>query len=381
MAGIYLHIPFCKKRCIYCDFYSTTFGKEIRERYVEALVHELILRKCEVFNDTINTIYFGGGTPSLLSINEIGYLLSTIQKHYRVSQEAETTLEANPDDITHTFSRDLIKLGVNRISLGIQTFSSELLTFLNRRHTSAQAENAVNVLHENGFNNISIDLIYGLPHQTLHQWTQDVTYALSLPITHLSSYALSYEPGTKMKQLLQKGEITPQSDETLVQMYHILNELTTQKGFCRYEISNFSLPNYYSRHNTSYWNFTPYIGVGCGAHSYDGKSTRRANLPNIKKYIESVSKKEDAPHSVECLNQTERLEEYIMLSLRTAQGFSLKHIQTHCSPRTLQVLYRKMHTHQNQGHATLTRDEYFCLTTAGIMIADYIISDLLSTLD
>lgn len=380
MAGIYIHIPFCKQRCIYCDFYSTTFGEEIKQKYVEAVQTELRIRCNELHSTNIQTIYFGGGTPSLLSPHQIKSILKTIHSFYCVDAVAEITLEANPDDITTDYVIELRRIGINRVSLGTQTFSPTLLQFLRRRHTAVQAKNAVTTLFKNGIDNISIDLIYGLPNQDISTWQEDLTTAFQLPISHLSSYALSYETGTAITHLLDTGKIQERTDEELTEMYQMLCDTALSKGFEQYEISNFSRPGFHSRHNSSYWQFLPYLGIGSGAHSYDGNKIRRNNLPDIKGYINNLTKGNDAPFEKEILSDSELIDEFIMLSLRTTNGLSLTDFKKKSTSTDFCKIEGLVHRYINNGDGYISEKGNFCFTTKGFLISDYLISEILSKL-
>lgn len=381
MAGIYIHIPFCKQRCIYCDFYSTTFGEEIKQKYVEAVQAELRIRSNEIPDKKVQTIYFGGGTPSLLSPLQIELILTTIQQLFHVEKEAEITLEANPDDINTNYVEALKRIGINRVSLGTQTFSPELLRILRRRHTAEQAKEAVMTLFNNGITNISIDLIYGLPGQDLKTWQEDLAKAFELPITHISSYALSYEPGTAITQMLEAGKIKESADEILTQMYRELCDTARLNGFAQYEISNFSRPGYHSRHNSSYWQFLPYLGIGSGAHSYDGNRIRRNNLPDIKGYIQNLSMGEDAPFDSEVLNESELLDELIMLSLRTSKGILIVDLKQKCGEKVFTKVEKLTLKYIDNQYGEISPEGYFYFTTKGFIISDYLISEILSKLD
>lgn len=286
MAGIYIHIPFCKSRCKYCDFFSTTM-LEMREKYIMALVQEIEQRKNYLPTKDIYTIYFGGGTPSLMEVTQLETVLQAIYNNYNVEKGAEITLEANPGDLTAEKLQALRKMGFNRLSIGIQSFSNEMLQRIGRRHTAEQAISAVQLARDAGFNNMSIDLIYGLPGQTMENWKEEVTHAIALDVEHISAYCLSYEEGTPLTQMLHKGEILEIDEDIENQMYDYLVNTLKTNGLRRYEVSNFCKDNYYSQHNSSYWNNTPYIGLGAGAHSYNGLS-RQWNISNLKSYIDGV---------------------------------------------------------------------------------------------
>ena len=369
MAGIYIHIPFCRSRCIYCDFYSTTLGRDTMLSYAHALEQEIQHRRQYIKGTRVHTLYIGGGTPSLLPPEALQRIFSSVSECFSLDADAEVTIEANPDDVTPAWMESIRQTPVNRISMGAQTFSDRLLRFLGRRHTSRQTVNAVQTCKEAGITNISLDLIYGLPGQTMHDWQSDVGQALSLGITHLSAYALSYEEGTPLDVMLRKGDIQEADEELSRQMYNHLIAATRQAGFLHYEISNFARPGFHSRHNSSYWQGIPYLGLGAGAHSYDGLRTRRANLSDIKSYIAA---KDDVPHEEEILSDDERYDEFIMTRLRTSTGIPLDHLpsddRNYCLKQAAPHLAKKL---------LEVRDGHLCLTQEGIFTSNNIISDLM----
>lgn len=370
--GIYLHFPFCRSRCIYCDFYSTTLGEDVMVKYVRALEREMSLRRQFIKGTRVHTIYIGGGTPSLLPAHLLKELFEAISQHFTIDADAEVTIEANPDDVTQEWLKGLSDTPVNRISMGAQTFNDQLLHLLRRRHNARQTIDAVEVCKEAGITNISLDLIYGLPGQTFENWQHDVQLALSLGIKHLSAYALSVEPGTPLASSPFTGELEGVRYEELSRkMYDHLMSATKQAGFLHYEISNFAKPGYHSRHNSSYWQGTPYLGLGAGAHSYDGKRTRRANLPDIKAYIERLNA-QDAPNETEELNDEELYNEFIMTRLRTSKGIPLNELSE--EDRQYCLALAEPHMKHRLLHI---QDEHLRLTKEGILTSNDIISDLL----
>ena len=308
MSMIYLHVPFCTSRCIYCDFYSTTQSATVRHEYVNAACAELANRKSYLADRHIQSIYFGGGTPSQLQIKEIAILLDSINKHYDIDTNAEITLEANPDDVTPDFAHNLRNLGFNRVSLGVQSFNDQILKMLNRRHDAATAQKAVHTLQQAGLDNISIDLIYGLPTQLLQDFSLDLQKAFSLPIKHLSTYALSIEQGTLLQRKIQSNELAETDEDTFIAEYEIMMQQAHAHGFEHYEISNFALPGFESRHNSGYWNNTPYLGIGPGAHSFNGTDERQYNEPNLGKYISAAGL---PPHTIEHLTLSDQFDEQV----------------------------------------------------------------------
>jgi len=329
MAGIYIHIPFCKQRCTYCDFY-TEVAPQFIPTFIDSVVKELHIRK-EYLNDApIETIYFGGGTPSILNYEQFKIIFDAIYELYTISEQPEITFEANPDDLTLDFLRSMQALPFNRLSLGIQSFDDGDLKRINRRHTSMQSVNAVKNAQAAGFDNISIDLIYGLPFQTIASWERQLDTALNLNIQHLSAYGLTYEEGTVLWKQREKGEIETVDDTEMNRMYLLLLEKVKQKGFEAYEISNFALPGFRSRHNSSYWKQEPYLGVGPSAHSYDLIS-RQWNVSSIKEYIKSIDNNSDF-FERELLSLYDRYNDFVMVSLRTSDGLDIELMKKEFGP-------------------------------------------------
>ena len=371
---IYLHVPFCARRCIYCDFYSTTLSEEVRKQYVKAAQRELKERVSYLPSSHIRTIYLGGGTPSQLSTEEITSLLDCIRAYYNVASDAEITLECNPDDITQAFAQTIKEIGINRVSLGVQSFDDEILRLLNRRHDAKEAEEAVRTLYENGLNNISIDLIYGLPRQDVASFSTDLKKAFSLPIKHLSSYALSVEKGTPLAKRIEEKALEVASEETFVKEYTLLMEQAEKHGFIHYEISNFALQGFESKHNSGYWDGTPYLGIGPGAHSFDG-TNRRYNLPQLLDYIQQ-SEQGIFPHQTELLKDYERYNEWIFTSLRTSKGLSLQLTERRYGHEGLNYLLKNAQPHISSGRI-IKEDNHLKIARDSIMVSDDIISDLM----
>lgn len=315
MAGIYIHIPFCKSRCAYCDFYSTT-ELPLRTRYVDALIREYELRKHEL-TEPVHTIYLGGGTPSQLKTEDVARLLQALP----VAEVEELTLEANPQDITPEKLTAWRDAGVNRLSIGIQSFHNRTLRRLGRRHDAAAAFRAVDMAKRYGFTNLSIDLMYATPEHTMEEWKDDILEAISLDVPHISTYCLMYEENTPLYDLLKQGRVKELDEELVNRMYALLCEGMREAGYKHYEVSNFARPGFESRHNSNYWNDTPYIGLGAGAHSYDRK-VRRANNPDLMAYLGALMK-DDVPHTDEVLTDNDRYNEQIMLGLRTSNGVAI----------------------------------------------------------
>ena len=371
-TGLYIHVPFCEKRCVYCSFYSTVHGKEERDAFVRTLAKELAFRH----NDApISTLYFGGGTPSQLDDEEMEAVFSAIHRHCVLSPHAEITFEANPDDISQQKVVHLRQLGVNRISLGVQSFDDRRLRFLNRRHTAQQALDAIDILRTKGIENISIDLIFGLPGQQLTDWNKELAQAFELPITHLSAYSLMYEKGTPLYYARERGAVKECDEETSLSMFQMLCTSAQCAGFEQYEISNFARPGYRSRHNSSYWHGIPYLGLGPGAHSYDGKNCRRVNDYSLRRYMEAERAKTfaDVPHTLEKLSADECYDELICTRLRTCEGLSLQEVPA--SRRS--ALLRMARPHIDGGRLELDADNHLRLTASGIFVSDDVMSDLM----
>ncbi len=373
MAGIYIHIPFCSQRCSYCNFFSVVSINLLNE-VIDAIIKEFSIRKDYLKNEPVQTIYFGGGTPSLLTIQQIEKLLNTIYKNFPVEKNAEITFEANPDDLTEKYLSDLKKLGINRLSIGIQSFDDNKLKILNRRHNAFQAVEAVRVAQRSGFNNISIDLIYGLPFQSLIEWENDLDKAFSLPIQHLSAYALTFEEKTLLLKQKEKKLIEPADEELMIKMYELLLNKSNQNGFDAYEISNFSLPEFYSRHNSSYWTQTPYLGIGPSAHSFNGFS-RQWNVASIHKYIERIMKN-NSFFEQEILSLQDRYNEYVLLGLRTKNGINIVELEQNFGIELKNFCLENIKTFIDN-EKVYRYGSFLRLTTAGKLISDTIIAQLM----
>ena len=373
MAGIYIHVPFCKTRCAYCDFFSTTLH-DMKSRYVDALCQELVMRRNYLHDAPIDTLYFGGGTPSQLSESDFHSIFNQIEKVYGLEACEEITLEANPDDLTDDYVEMLTTLPFNRISMGIQTFHEPTLQLIGRRHTAQEAIEAVRRCQQHGFTNISIDLIYGLPGETLEQWKEDLLMAFSLKVQHLSAYHLTYEQGTRLWQMLQRKEICEVDEDTSVELFRILCEEMQKAGYEHYEISNFALPNFRSRHNSAYWHEVPYLGCGPGAHSFDGDS-REWNVSSLPKYIEALEQGQ-RNYEQETLDKDTRYNEFIMTRLRTCEGFSLNDLQQRFGQAYHDYCLHLATPYMRQG-LLLQKENTLRLSREGIFVSDDIISDLM----
>lgn len=323
MSGIYIHIPFCKQACHYCDFhFSTSMGK--KEAMISALQKELVLRKSEFKDEVVETIYFGGGTPSVLTSEEINSIIQSVYENYKVVENPEITLEANPDDLSNDKIIQLANSPINRLSIGIQSFFDEDLKLMNRAHSSEEAIESLSVATRH-FDNISIDLIYGMPNMTNERWQENIKKALSFNIPHISSYVLTIEPKTTLANFIERGIIKPLDDEVAQEHFNLLLEKMEVAGFESYEISSFGKPGYFSKNNTSYWLGRKYMGIGPSAHSFDGLH-RGWNVKNNPKYIKSIENNE-LPMELETLSKTDRYNEYVMTGLRTIWGVSLSKIE------------------------------------------------------
>lgn len=324
MSGIYIHIPFCKQACHYCDFHFSTSMKK-KDDMVLALAKEIAMRKNEFSTEIIETIYFGGGTPSVLSNDEINFLIAEVYKNYKVVENPEITLEANPDDLSTERIFELSKSPINRLSIGIQSFYEEDLKMMNRAHNSAEAINCLTEATKY-FDNISLDLIYGIPGLTDEMWKKNIETALSFGIPHISSYALTVEPKTALRKLIDTGKIAEPQDEVASNHFMILVETLQKNGFIHYELSNFGKEGYFSKNNSAYWLGKKYIGIGPSAHSYDGEK-RGWNIANNSLYLKSIQN-DELPIETEILTISDRYNEYIMTGLRTIWGVSLERIET-----------------------------------------------------
>lgn len=374
MAGLYIHIPFCKSRCIYCGFYSTT-NMALRQRYVDAVCKEIVLRgtRREARDEKLETIYLGGGTPSQLTVEQLKQLFLIIDKVYGVEQVKEVTIECNPDDITEDYATKISQLPVNRVSMGAQTFDDHRLHFLHRRHTASQVPEAIRRLREVGITNISIDLMYGFPGETLDDWRRDIEAALTLNVEHLSAYCLMVEEGTALyKQMRnEKKEVRNDSTEELErQMYELLIDRLTTAGYEHYEISNFARPGFRSHHNSSYWQDVPYVGIGAAAHSYDGHQ-RSWNVSDISQYIKGIENGLSVFES-EDLDADTRYNDRITVALRTCEGLRLDEL----SEQQRNYLLRSARRYVDDGLLQLT-GTHIRLTRRGLFVSDMVMSDLM----
>ena len=374
MAGLYIHIPFCASRCIYCGFYSTT-RLDLRQQYVDALIRELVeVGKSKMLkDDSISTVYLGGGTPSQLTIPQLHQLFDAIYIYNKVESGAEVTIEMNPDDVSVPYADTLRQLGINRVSMGAQTFDDERLRWLNRRHTVAQVGQAVTILRAAGIRNISIDLMYGFPDETIDDFVRDIDEAIKLDVEHISAYCLMIEEGTELYCRYGDKRVREYDDskeETERKMYELLIDKLTAAGYEHYEISNFARPSFRSRHNSSYWTGVPYIGLGAAAHSFDGH-LRSWNVSDIQQYIAAVNRDERL-NEEEVLSATDFYNERVMLGLRTCEGVDLSALsddeRNYCIQEAQPFL---------SDDILLLTDNRLVLTKKGLFVSDYVISSLM----
>ncbi|HEY0666625.1 MAG TPA: radical SAM family heme chaperone HemW [Sphingobacteriaceae bacterium] len=372
MAGIYLHVPFCKQACHYCDFHFVT-SLRYKEDMLDAMKKELRLRKGFFGPEQIETIYFGGGTPSVLTAEEIKSILNEITELYPVANHAEITLEANPDDLNAQKVKALSGSPINRFSIGVQSFFDADLCWMNRPHNAVEAESSIKRAQDSGFENITIDLIYGFPLLTDEKWRSNIQKALELEVPHISSYSMTVEPRTALASFINKGKQVSMDDAQSAAQFIVLMDLLNKGGFEHYEISNFAKSGFYSKHNSNYWKGEKYIGIGPSAHSYNGE-TRSWNIANNNKYLEALNKG-IIPETVEELSQLDKVNEYIMTSLRTIWGLDLGRIASEfgtdyrsMTEKSIQIFLEKDQLKRN--------DNIVTLTTSGKLFADHIASEL-----
>lgn len=373
MAGIYIHIPFCRTRCHYCDFYTTTQLKR-KPELVNALTRELELRKDWLQNEKIQTIYFGGGTPSLLLIEEVSQILDTIYKHFSIAKNAEITLEANPDDLTEKQIQLLAKTPLNRMSIGIQSFHNHQLQLMNRRHSAQDAVNAVKRAQDAGFNNLSVDLIYGLPESNLSLWEKSLEQVKALDIQHVSAYHLTYEKGTVFDVKARQDKIIPCSEDESILQFRTLIAWAAQNDFIHYEISNFGRRGYFSQHNTSYWQQQKYLGIGPSAHSYNIES-RTWNASNLSVYLDEIEKGK-LPFEQEILSETDKFNEFLITSLRTRWGINLDVLEKQFGQDKKEWLQQKAKPYI-EGNKLYVRDNSLILTDEGVFVSDMVLAELM----
>ncbi len=363
MGGLYIHIPFCKTRCHYCDFYKTT-DLTLVDELIEALEVEFQQRKKELEGIEFTTIYFGGGTPTILQTEQIQQLIDSLQQYYKVAPEAEITLECNPDDLSPAYLRQLKETSINRLSIGTQSFRDCDLVMMNRRHAGMQAINAVRYAQQFGYRNISIDLIYGLPKMSLTEWRQNILRAIDLDVPHISAYHLTYHEGTVFFERLKKNTLKEIPDELSLEQFKLLKKELEEKGYEHYEISNFAKEKAYSKHNRAYWERKAYLGFGPSAHSYT-LTNRRWNVESVEQYIDALKNDEEF-FEIEKLTEQDQYNDYIITSLRTQWGISRSYIQQNFDAEYLshfaeqvQKFIDSNHVNEQEGNYTLTTEGYF----------------------
>jgi len=368
--GIYIHIPFCKQKCHYCDFHFSTSLKN-KEDLITCLLKEIEIQKSYLNEEIVETIYFGGGTPSFLDSLEIRRILDKVYAEFDVISNPEITLEGNPDDFTFQKLQELKQAGINRLSIGIQSFNDVDLTWMNRAHNSNQATKCVQDAQRLGFDNITIDLIYGLPEMTIEAWELNLQKAINLNVQHISAYNLTVEKGTALHHFVKTGKSKPVNDESSAEQFKILIQTLEENGFIQYEISNFGKENYFSKHNSSYWKRKFYLGIGPSAHSFNG-NTRQWNVANNAKYIKAINAGE-VPFELEKLSKNDRYNEYILLGLRTIWGCEFDYVKSEFGEERLRNLKEQLLNYSDQINID---EQSFSLNQKGKVFADRIASEL-----
>ncbi|KXX67375.1 radical SAM family heme chaperone HemW [Flammeovirga sp. SJP92] len=374
MSGIYLHIPFCKQACHYCDFHFSTSLKT-KDLVLESMIAEIEMQK-EFLSKKIQTIYFGGGTPSILSTYELGKLLDSIHKNFIVDNDnLELTLEANPDDLTSPKLKELSSLGVNRLSIGLQSFHEPHLKLMNRAHNAEESKQCVKLAQDAGFSNLTIDLIYGIPAPNHSIWKKDLETALELDVPHISSYCLTVEQKTALGKWAKTGKFKPAEDEFAAEQFEYLVETLKQNGYEQYEISNFAKEGFYSKHNSAYWQGKPYLGIGPGAHSFDGKKLRQYNVSNNPKYYKSILEHHQLDCEVEHLTRRDGINEYLLTTLRTSWGCNIEHLKEVYQFDLMKEKEKELEKMDASGWL-VWKGNKLILSESGKLFADQISSDL-----
>jgi len=373
MAGIYIHIPFCRQKCYYCDFYKTV-NTSLTDKFISSLKSEIVERKDYLEKETVETIYFGGGTPSVLTPVQTEDILNVLAKEFSISEIPEITFEANPDDLSKIYLKEIRQTGINRLSIGIQSFQNEILKKMNRRHDKGQAIEAIELAADTGFKNISADLIYGLPGLTIEQWKSNLSQIFQLPVQHLSAYHLTYHEGTAFYTWLKKGTLKELEEPESILQFETLVELAENFGFEQYEISNFAMNKLYSKHNTSYWMGIPYLGLGPSAHSFNGLS-RRWNISHVENYISSIEKG-NSYFEEEKLSENEKYNEFILTRIRTIWGISSIDLQQRFGSEKRNYFQNIIEKYIKSGLAT-QENEIYRLTKKGLFISDEIMANLM----
>jgi oxygen-independent coproporphyrinogen-3 oxidase len=372
LASIYIHIPYCKQACTYCDFHFR-IAQNDKEEMLQSIEKEIKIRQSYLNDSKVSSIYFGGGTPSILDKDEIKSLIHTIYNYFKIDPDSEITLECNPDDLDKNKLLELKEIGINRLSIGIQSFDDSDLKFMNRSHNAKEALSCIQYAKESGFDNITIDLIYGLPNQSNENWKKNLAKMLSLDIQHFSAYSLTVEPKTKLKHLIDKKLVTPLDDKITVEHFNTLLEIANENNFIHYEISNFGKEGFFSNHNTAYWKNKHYLGVGPSAHSFNG-SSRQWNISSNKQYIKNINGN-DSYFEVEQLSNTQQYNEYIFTALRTIWGVELEYINKQYGAEALNYFKKQVLRWENKEKIKQEKNTY-TLTKKGKLYADAIASDL-----
>ena len=373
MSGIYIHIPFCRQKCYYCDFYKTV-NTSLNKYFLEALKKEILQQKDYLENYPIETIYFGGGTPSVLTENELSEILKFIHNEFLVTSDVEITFEANPDDLTNSYLKSIYNAGINRLSIGIQSFQNEHLKSMNRRHNAGQAIESVVNADKIGIKNISVDLIYGLPKLTNKDWSASLIQVFQLPVNHLSAYHLTYHKGTAFYTWLKKGTLTELKESDSISQFNLLVEVTKKNGFEQYEISNFAKNKMYSNHNTAYWLGKNYLGLGPSAHSFNGTS-RRWNVSHVESYIKAIENKQSY-FEEEILSENEKYNEYILTRIRTIWGVSIDFIQDNFGEEKSNYFKRNIKKYQSS-NLVIQENGVYTLSGKGLFVSDEIMANLM----
>ena len=373
MAGIYIHIPFCRQKCYYCDFYKTV-NTSLQHDFIGALKNEAKVRKNYLNDEMVETIYFGGGTPSVLTAAEIAEILAVLNDEFKVNSDAEITFEANPDDLSNDYLKALKQEGINRLSIGIQAFQNRHLEKMNRRHNAAQAVEAIENAAKNGFSNLSADLIYGLPYLTPKEWEESLNRMFSLPVKHLSAYHLTYHEGTAFYTWLKKGTLKELKETESIEQFNTLVDMSLANGFEHYEISNLAKDQLYSRHNTAYWMGKKYLGLGPSAHSFDGVS-RRWNNSSVDAYIKAQSNNQ-MYFEEEKLSENDQYNEYILTRIRTKWGVSETELEQRFGCEKASYFSRQLAKYNDTGVLKIN-DEIITLTRKGLFVSDEIMTDLM----
>ena len=372
MAGIYIHIPFCKQACHYCNFHFSTTNNSL-PLVIEAIEKEILLAKNYLNDEIVDTIYFGGGTPSLLSENHLQLLLNALKNNFEVNPIAEVTLEANPDDMTIVNLKQWFKNGINRLSVGTQSFFDKDLKWMNRAHNAQQAINSIKTAHQVGFDNMSIDLIYGLPESNLDEWEINLSQAFDLNVSHLSCYSLTVEPKTALQHFIATGKSKPVNEDQAALQFEYLMEAASKNGYEHYEISNFAKPNMRSKHNSSYWSGKKYLGIGPSAHSYNGNS-RQWNVANNHLYVQSINENK-IPFELEILSPAQSYNEFVMIRLRTKEGIAFNELKE--KHKSFSNYFEQLAQSFTDENLIEIKSENYSLTQKGKLLADHIMSELM----